>query len=180
MTAFEVLTRSGSNEWYTPPDIIEAARRTMGSIALDPASNEHAQTWIQAAQFYTQAEDGFAKDWVAPTLWLNPPYGQKNLQAKNYGACAWLQKAIDHYRAKDIAQAVLLCRGDSRAARELHRVTISLIADRIPFINPETPDRSNPVPGTRIFYLGPNWSTFGQQYAPFGVVVAPWDPIALG
>lgn len=77
MTAFQALTSSESNEWYTPLKYIEAARAVMGGIDLDPASNESAQQWIKAKQFYIKDDDGLHKPWYG-RLWLNPPYGRKH------------------------------------------------------------------------------------------------------
>jgi hypothetical protein len=42
---------TGENEWYTPVKYIEAARRVLGNIDLDPASCEAAQTTVRARQF---------------------------------------------------------------------------------------------------------------------------------
>ena len=64
---------SGEFEWFSPPAIIEKARSVMGSIDLDPASNEEANKIVQASQIYTAKEDGLKQDWTG-NLWLNPPF----------------------------------------------------------------------------------------------------------
>jgi hypothetical protein len=72
--AARLLVESNENEWYTPTQYVEAARRVLGRIDLDPASSEAANETIQAAQFFTADEDGTAQDWHG-RIWLNPPYG---------------------------------------------------------------------------------------------------------
>ena len=58
------LTRATGNfEWYTPPEIIEAARRVLGTIDLDPASCAEAQEWIQARRWFGIEQDGLLQKW---------------------------------------------------------------------------------------------------------------------
>jgi DNA N-6-adenine-methyltransferase (Dam) len=66
---------TGNNEWFTPPQYIEAARRMLGEIDLDPASHSIAQQAVKAARFYTLQDDGLAREWHG-RIWLNPPYAQ--------------------------------------------------------------------------------------------------------
>jgi len=71
----QLISQSKSNEWYTPNDYVEAARRVMGNIDLDPASNDIAQGWIKADTYYTEQTDGLSHDWNT-RVWLNPPWGR--------------------------------------------------------------------------------------------------------
>ncbi len=54
---------SGNNEWYTPNYIIDAARKTMGSIDLDPASSAIANQTVMAKKYYHQR-----RRWIKATM----------------------------------------------------------------------------------------------------------------
>lgn len=67
---------SESNERYTPPEIVDVARKTFGGIIdVDPASNPVANTWIGAKKFFTKEDEGLGQFWFG-NVWLNPPYGK--------------------------------------------------------------------------------------------------------
>ena len=76
-----VLTSVRSVEWFTPPEIVQTVRATFstGEIALDPASCDGAQAIVCAGLAYgpgLEVADGLRSDlkWIAPTLFLNPPF----------------------------------------------------------------------------------------------------------
>jgi len=100
MENHELINQSSGNvEWWTPMDIIEAAKEVFGGeIDLDPATSEKANLRIEArrsylepgyeevpinprwsgdARFYRRyrGQDGLTKDWEG-RVWLNPPFGQ--------------------------------------------------------------------------------------------------------
>lgn len=65
---------SASNEHYTPPEVVEAARETLGVIDLDPASCEIANRVVRARFIYTIDNPGHAQPWFG-NVFLNPPGG---------------------------------------------------------------------------------------------------------
>jgi hypothetical protein len=64
-------------EWYTPAEILHAAREVLGPIDLDPASDAIGNETVRAAEFITAEDDGLTYSWSTPwdpvTIWMNPP-----------------------------------------------------------------------------------------------------------
>lgn len=75
MSTTESRHSSETSEHYTPASIVEPARFVLGGIDLDPASSKRANKTVKAGAIYTRADNGFAKEWHAETLFLNPPGG---------------------------------------------------------------------------------------------------------
>lgn len=71
----------GSDEWLTPPDIIDA----MGRFDLDPCAPVR-RPWPTARRHYTIEDDGLRQPWSG-RVWLNPPYAS---------AGRWLHRLADH------------------------------------------------------------------------------------
>ena len=90
MSDHENIHQSKSNEWYTPAPYIEAARRVMGEIDLDPASSTFANHIVRAKMYYAIEDNGLEQNWKG-RVWLNPPYGKTNNKS-NQGI--WLRKLI--------------------------------------------------------------------------------------
>ena len=65
----------GNPENYTPAVYIEAVRRVLGEIDLDPASRRIAQETVKAKRFFTKEDDGLRQVWTG-RVFLNPPYAR--------------------------------------------------------------------------------------------------------
>ncbi len=68
------------DEWTTPPDIINKARLSMGSIDLDPASNTASQDIVKARTYHDIYSNGLLHTWLG-NVWLNPPYSKGNIDS---------------------------------------------------------------------------------------------------
>lgn len=66
---------SKTNEHYTPPYIVEAARSSLIEIDLDPASSHEVNKWsVKAKKFFDKNSNGFNQNWNG-NVFLNPPGG---------------------------------------------------------------------------------------------------------
>ena len=70
-----VSQNSGDNEWFTPAEYIEPARKVLGVIDLDPASSKEANKVVKAKRFFDKDDNGLSRKWSG-RVWMNPPYAQ--------------------------------------------------------------------------------------------------------
>lgn len=162
-----VSHNSGENEWYTPAPYIEAARKTMGSIDLDPATSQTANRTVQAANIYTAETNGLAHPWGG-NIWLNPPYAQPLI-------AQFATKLADEYEAGNTRQACVLVNNATETVwfRTLADTCAAICfpTGRIRFIDPAGNPSGAPLQGQAILYFGPHPGTFEAAFAQFGFVV---------
>lgn len=161
-----VAHNSGNNEWYTPAEYVEAARRVLGRIDLDPASSAVANDVVQAETFYTVKDDGLIQEWRGK-VWMNPPYSSDVIGR-------FADKIASHYDAGDIDEAIVLVNNATETAwfQRMARSAecICFPRSRIRFWSPDgTPGA--PLQGQALIYLGGYGTKFRAAFSSFGIVV---------
>jgi hypothetical protein len=163
---------SASNEHYTPPEIVEAARATMGGIDLDPFSCTEANRVVKAGWFFSQ--NGYTRPWGpagTASVFCNPPGGKRDpntfelVKGPGMSGAAlawrklWLEWTVGH-----VEQAVFVCFNLEvlRHTQNLPGVTpcleypVCFLKDRLKFWNEHTPIGTGaPSHPNAIVYLPP-------------------------
>jgi len=80
--SFERSSKTGKDEWLTPPSVIKA----LGEFDLDPCS-PIVRPWNTAKNHFNVNDNGLMQDWVG-RVWCNPPYGTQTEK--------WVEKAAMH------------------------------------------------------------------------------------
>lgn len=158
---------TGNNEWYTPAEYVDVARRVLGEIDLDPASHPVAQQTIRAASFYTLADDGLTKPWRG-RVWLNPPYAKTEITL-------FVEKLIAEVESKNVTAAIMLTNNYTETAwfqlALMACNALCLTRGRIRFIDSTDSPGPEPIRGQAFFYFGPRVRCFSDEFASIGVVV---------
>ena len=149
----------GNDEWYTPPEVIEAARQCMGGIDLDPASTAKANETVQAKAIYTVEDDGLIQPWHG-RVFLNPPFSAQLKRA----FCDRLRESV---ASGDVTQAVMVTPIDiSPQWGDVIRTCASAVALAVgstPFYGPRG-ERGGPGFGHMVSYYGPNVERFASVF----------------
>lgn len=139
-------------EWYTPNDpYISMVRKVFGGkIDTDPASNEMAQSWIQADLYFTKETDGLANSHLWKGLvFCNPPYGNEPKK--------WISEAVKLYQAGQIKGAIFLInRSGSNWFRQAKKdlSAVCQVHKRIKFVNQEGAIASSPMYDNDFLCIG--------------------------
>lgn len=167
---------SASNEWYTPPEIVEAAREVLGGIDLDPASCEEANKVVRASRIYTIGDDGLSKPWSGHVL-LNPPGGKATREAAKHfksrsSAVCWWRALVQEYDRRRVTAAIfvgfsleILATSQQEGWQSCMDYAFCVPAKRLRFSGAKAPTHANV-----IVYLGPKPGYFGAVFSDFGAV----------
>lgn len=159
---------TGEDEWYTPPAIIELARKTMGSIDLDPASCEEANKIVKAKKHFTAKDDGLSKDWFG-NVWINPPFSEPTVQK-------FTQAVADKYISGEIKQGCIIINNATETRWFQYMASrcsaICFPKGRIRFLDKNSEQKpGSPLQGQAILYFGKNTERFENNFRELGLIV---------
>ena len=167
--ALRLLPTRSSVEWYSPADLVEAAREVMGGIDLDPASSLIANETVKATRYFTIDNDGLQHNWPG-RVWLNPPYAGQ--------AGAFVRRLLDQFNEHITTAAVLLISAvptGSSWFQPLLRGWPICFVGRVCYLSPrgvKTPS----INASAVVYLGPEPERFAEVFERRGPVLRHWEP----
>ena len=165
------------DSWYTPRTYVNAARRVMGGIDLDPFSSPEANETIQARHFFTTSVSAFNRQWRTPKMakeypdglrvWMNPPYSAGLIHRA-------VSAFLEAHAAGHIAQAVILANNstDTQWFKALREVAegVCMTTHRIAFEAVDGKRVSGNTRGQVFFYFGSpaQAEAFTVEFSHFG------------
>jgi DNA N-6-adenine-methyltransferase (Dam) len=151
-----------NDECYSPPILLNAARRVLGTIDLDPASCAAAQKTVKAGLYYDKQTDGLQHEWRGKMIFLNPPFSTKLIRP-------FTEKFLTEWKAGRITAAIIVCLNttDTKWAQPLltESDVVCFWKGRIPF---ETEGHCQW--GHMVCYFGPEKRRFAECFKEFGAV----------
>jgi hypothetical protein len=160
-----VANNSGEIEWYTPPEYIDAARKVMGGIDIDPASCAKANKTVNAKRFFSKNDDGLIKEWHG-RVWMNPPYARDVVDA-------FSAKLAAEVRVKRVTQACVLVNNatDTFWFQNLAGIASALCfpESRVAFLDPSGEPKGKPLQGQAVIYVGDNVAEFVSEFSSIGM-----------
>lgn len=178
-------------EYFSPTEILDAARVVLGGIDLDPASCSSANEIVRARSFLTHEDNAMheALHWHAMSLWLNFPFGRKEDACaagceKNHvhhaypfhGNQAWVSKLIRQFNMGHFNEACCLCYASTSEKwfKPLLAYPQCFLYGRTNYLLPDGTVKKGVTKGSVVNYLGPNINKFAQSFKHLGAVKIPY------
>lgn len=150
-------------DYFTPSDLIAAAREAMGDIDLDAASHPLANREHRIRDYFHRNRSAFDNDWYG-RVWLNPPYGNNP---------PWFECV---HRYLDIGTVTQLCllspvwAFNTEIAKPLMaRSSAMLLLSPTPKFWGNADNRTGTNQPHAIVYFGDRVDEFHRAFAPHGI-----------
>jgi hypothetical protein len=160
--------KAGVQDYFTPPEIVDAARTAMGGIDLDAASHPLANRTHRIPDYFHTGRSAFDNDWHG-RVWLNPPYGNN---------APWFDRIL-HFVVEGAVEQLCMLSPMWAFQTQLSRPVMEIASGLILFSptpkfwgnkDPNKTGRNDPH---GVIYIGPNEQRFYQAFAPFGFPMKP-------
>jgi hypothetical protein len=155
---------SGDFEYYTPANIVEAARKTMGVIDLDPASSFEANKRVRALCFFSQDDDGLSNHWYG-RVWMNHPFSRA-------GNASWINKLICEYSAGRVSAAccITYAATSEKWFQPLLAFPQCFLSPRTNYYLPDGSLKRGVTKGSVVTYLGTRVNSFAREFEALGSI----------
>jgi phage N-6-adenine-methyltransferase len=156
------MMSSRSDEWHTPPSIIDRVRTALLDIDLDPCAD--AERKVPAAQHFTSEDDGLSRPWSG-RVFMNPPYGD--------AISGWIDKLAVEVARGDVTEAVSLLpsRTDTGWWSRVPGDVVCFVTGRLRFSG------ADPAPfPSAVVYVGGSPDRFIAAFADAGLIYRRVQP----
>jgi ParB family transcriptional regulator, chromosome partitioning protein len=158
--------QSKSQEWFTPPELLEKVRSVLRTIDLDPASCAQANENVKAKRFYDKRANGLSRSWCG-RVFLNPPYGK---------LCRpFFEKLLEQYEAGNVTEAIAILSLGAMDRKWMKPIldiaTVCIISGRVRFISPNPRKKQQPTNGSIALFLGSNPARFRRVFSKIGTIL---------
>ena len=153
-------------DYFTPPELIEAARAAMGGIDLDAASHWLANKTHRIPDFFHKGRDAFENDWYG-RVWLNPPF---------HKYLPWFERIIKYVDSGDISDLCMLSPTWAfttvQAQPFIDITSAHLLLSPTPKFWGNSEGRTGRNDPHSIVYIGDRVDEFHEAFAPHGIVMS--------
>ncbi len=153
-----------SDEWCTPPDIINLVLEVLSEIDLDPCAEGDKN--IRARSHYTATDDGLRHEWNG-RLFINPPFSQ---------SFKWIAKLQTEVSSGRVSEAIALLPAVTDTDwlnSVLKTQPVCFWKERIRFLDANYQPNLPATQSHCLVYWGNNQYKFKQVFEPHGIVYLP-------
>jgi hypothetical protein len=162
-----------SQHWGTPAVYVNAVRKVLGTIELDPCSNDFSIVKARV-EYRLPAQDGLRESWNFRTIYVNPPYGSDKERGTRISQ--WLAKCEEAH-ARHGAEVIALVpvatnTGHWKRSVWCAATAVAFLYDtRLKFLVNGVASAKGAPMSCAMVYWGENFERFRDTFIQYGAVV---------